>query len=482
MLTRARLGAVALLMVAGGLAACDTESSTVSRPTQPAVLTGADLPDLVGEAPSSIVAFKHVRRNGAATWVQIPVQVDERAVVPFGNQPGNNTTPGVTGTVYGSGSGGATALQYTDPNTFVGADPNPAFDANDELVFMVADAGGQPRSGDPSEPAGVVSGSGVAVRVQDPQAPEAAGWVYLFISGGALDPSAGQDYVDYDFALTSGDYRTTYRRAQGPNPETSSVATRSYRISFTDRWYEVDWQVGDSPPLLEGMKNVFPGGSCGRSNRTFADAEGAFVANIDGPVRAIRSYVGANSGPKTQRTHLMYQDREEIVTDLRVHAIPGILDIADWSEGAVGMTYRSSTTPGGVTIDGNAESVSTAVPDWEAVHGARGAVVMTTRLDSNVPGITAEWYWRDQRTASTVLCWGDNSYLGASGSSIAGTGGGGIANTDPAASPFYDLSGTRVVTFVPGELTDGDAVSAIAELLADDIDTPVSLTVTPHAP
>lgn len=327
----------------------------------------------------------------------------------------------------------------------------------------------------------MVSGSGSVVHIEDPQAPDAAGWVHLFVSDGSLDPSAGKDYVQYDFALTSGDYRTTYGRAEGPNPEASSVTTASYSMGFPDRWYEVDWQVGDSAPLLEGAKNVFPGGTCIRSNVTFAAGEGAFVANIDGPVRAIRSYVGANSGPKTQRTHLMYRDSVETVTDLRVHTIPGILDLVDWGEGAVGMTYRSSTIPGGVTIDGQPDVVPTDVPSWEAVHGEQGTVIMTSRVESDIAGLTPSWYWRDQRTAGTALCWGDNHYLGASGSSLRGPSGGWIDNTDPATPPFFELRGSRVVTFVPLGLTDGDAVTSIAEAVSDDVDAPVTLTVTPPA-
>ena len=48
-------------------------------------------------------------------------------------------------------------------------------------------------------------------------------------------------------------------------------------------------------------------------------------------MRAIRSYVGANSGPLTERTHVFYRDRYTIVTDLRVHAVPGPLTYHDLS-------------------------------------------------------------------------------------------------------------------------------------------------------
>ena len=145
--------------------------------------------------------------------------------------------------MYGTTPIGVTSLQYADPNTFVGADPDPTFDADDELVFMSTDAGGKPRPDDPVEPVGVVPGSGVQVLVEDPIDEGKRGWLYLFRSGGTLEPSAGADYVDYDFNLTSGNYKTTYKRADGPNPETSIVTTPNYRIGFTDRWIENQWRI-----------------------------------------------------------------------------------------------------------------------------------------------------------------------------------------------------------------------------------------------
>lgn len=480
----ARILAAGLVAVVAGasLAACDA-GNTVGRPSGALVLTGAQVPGLVGAAPTSVVAFRHTLVDDEPVWVQIPVQVDQRKVVGFGSQPANNTTAGVTGTVYGSGSSGTTALQYADPDTFVGADPDPNLDADDEVVFMVADGGGKARPDDHSSPAGVVPGSGVAVQFDDPNATDARGWVYLFRSAGSLDPSAGQDYVDYDFDLTSGDYKTTYKRADGPNPETSRVVTPTYRIDFTDRWYETSWKVlasgASGADILDGHKNQFDLSTCGRSNATFADAEGAFVANIDGPVRAIRSYVGANSGPRTQRTHLMYRNHEEVVTDLRVHAIPAMMDFVDYSAAAVGMTYRSSTTPGGVPIDGVADAVSTALPTWEAVSGSQGMVLSHSEFTSSVAGIAAETrqFYRDAVTPTETQCWGDSSFYGASGGHIQTA----IPNTDPNTTPFATLQGRRSTWFGPS-LADPSAITALASKWAADQTTPLVVAVSTYQP
>jgi hypothetical protein len=474
---------LALFMVVS-LVACD-DLNTVVRPDEPVVLTGAELPDLIGADPAEIVAFAHSRPVEGPVWTQIPVQVDERKVVGFGSQPANNTTAGVDGTVYGNGAAGATALQYADANTFGGADSNATFDADDELVFMTADGGGKPRAAERTEPAGVVAGSGVQVQIDDPLGDDDQAWVYLFLDaadGPALDPSAGQDYVDYNFVLTSGAYKTTYKRADGPNPETSTAVTDTYTVGFTDRWYENRWQITDGATgvdILDGNKNLFALGVCGRSNATFADAEGAFVANIDGPVRAIRSYVGANSGPLTQRTHRLYRDREEIQTDLRVHAIPGIMDFLDYSTAASGMTYYSSTTPGGVPVDGAADTVGPGLPAWELVTGAQGSVKVTNVLQTTLlgpgdpPSDVATGFYRDELNSPIAQCWGDAHFIGASGSQFTVA----IPNTDPRTLPFDTLSATRVVGF------DGPGVTPTqAADWAADVAQPLTLTVASYTP
>ena len=63
--------------------------------------------------------------------------------------------------------------------------------------------------------------------------------------------------------------------------------------------------------------------TCSRSIKTFTKGPTAFIANIDGPVRAIRSWVGANSGMLTQKDMKMYEQKEEQTTFFRVHSIPG---------------------------------------------------------------------------------------------------------------------------------------------------------------
>lgn len=234
---------------------------------------------------------------------------------------------------------------------------------------MAKDAGG--RSSTFSEPVGVVVRSGVEVRVTDPL-DGGEGYVYLFLQTGDLDPGAGKQYVTYTFSLLSGDYRTTYLLNGGPgtshgpqyNAEDSLITTLFYERHWSWRWTNDDLRIvaGSGVDILEKRDYWISEGSCGRHNGTFNAGEGAFFANKSGPVRAIRSFMGANSGPLTQAEHTYYEQREDLVTVARVHS-PSATGVFynDYNLDAVGMTYANNNNPGGVTIDG--------IPDPEYVAG-----------------------------------------------------------------------------------------------------------------
>ncbi len=69
----------------------------------------------------------------------------------------------------------------------------------------------------PSRPVSCTAAA-LQLKVTDPRNAHVA-YTYLFRrSGTGLDPSAGRRYVQYDFVLTSGAYKTTYELDAGPNP------------------------------------------------------------------------------------------------------------------------------------------------------------------------------------------------------------------------------------------------------------------------
>ncbi len=444
--------------------------STLTRIEDPVVMSGADLPALGGHAPGNIVAFRY---SGA--WQQIPVQVDERVWRSF-RAIYNNITPfplsmNVT----------PSQLVYADPGTHTGADTDATFDADDELVFMAKDAGGQPPPF--STPGGVVAASGIEVEITNPLQPSETGWVYLFRQDGSLAQGAGEQYVNYSFSLLSGPYLTTYKHANYPgpnagNPENSTVTTPYYGRHFGDRWQDdalsITAGAASNADILDRHKALYAPGNCGRSENTFDfgdtngfPGEGAFVANRVGPIRAIRSYIGANSGPNTQRDHVYYQQREDIRTYLRVHPIGSIMDFWDLSPDAALMTYYDDLNTGGALVDGNPETLASGETEWQMVTGAQGSLMIAGTISTDIPAFSYTSYYLDDTTPPVTQCTGDAVSYGAGGVFFDPPGD--ILCTDPGrnfncpqSGPLYFLHSVHNLYFdAPGmDVADAQALAA----------------------
>jgi hypothetical protein len=428
-----------------------------TRPADPIVLAGSRLPSLIGAAPNRVVAFRWV-----GGWQQKPVQVDQRANLDLG-------------AAYNQPPAGVTALTYTDAGTFVGPDPNPNLDADDQVAMMARDSGSKATGA--GNPSGTVPGSGVEVQVSDPLAQGQTGYLYLFKSNGSRDPSAGQHYVHYDFHLLSGDYKQTYDTASGPNPENSTIDSSYYDQRFSDRWIDDQLRLhagaASGVDILDRHKNLFAPGNCVRSEDTFSSGEGAFVVNKSGPVRAIRTYLGANSGPYTERQHLFYDRREDITTFLRVHPIPGVMDFFDYSPAATGMTYRNSFNPGGLTIDGVPDTPAAGTSTWEQVSGPQGGLSIVHSLAADTP-LTVGSYYLDDRSpggGSQTQCTGDNAAYGSSGLRVTSA----IPNTDPRNGSAAHLTDTRHLFFGPPSIG-----AHAAETNANQIAAPLQVQVRPR--
>ncbi len=217
---------------------------------------------------------------------------------------------------------------------------------------------------------------------------------------------------------------------------------------------------------------------CSRSEDTFnatgpfGSAEGAFVINKNGPVRSIRSYLGANSGPNTQRTHFFYDQREDIRTDLRVHTIPSIMDFVDYSPAASGMTYRNPANTAGVLVDGNPDTVTAGTPSWEQMSGAQGTVTMVRQLNASfTPTVTN--YYLDDSTPSTPQCTGDAFAYGSSGSYITSS----LPCTDPGTGCAGSLAATTTLFY---ESPGGDEISAAQHHA--EVAQPLTSATTPWVP
>jgi hypothetical protein len=458
-------------LVALALTAPAAFAAPLNRPDDPVVVTGAGVPALNGAAPDRIAAFAW-----SGSWQQVPVQVDERKLVDLRLAYPTPFACGGNSFCFAPFST-PPKLRYADAGTRIGADPDPTVDADDEIAFMAKDAG--LAAAPAGAPAGTVPGSRAEIIVTDPL-DGGRGYLYLFKHDGSLDPAAGQAYVTYSFNLASGPYLSTYKHAAGSNTETSSVVTPYYERRFTDRWLESELRVlrggASGADILDRNENQFFPDYCGRSRLTFAQGEGAFLTNRSGPVRAIRAFLGANSGPMTEHQQLFYEGREEDTTFLRVHGIPAVMSFLDFSAAASGMTYRNNNNLAGVTIDGVADTVAAGPLTWESVDGGQGAVTSIHTQSTTVAASKMTSFYRDAASppAGQTPCQGDAGYYGASGPYVNGS----IASTDEPANgstPPDRLTATRTLFFAaPGASSGALRRQQVVARLTTNVDPPAT--------
>ncbi len=508
----AMLLCIAMVLSALPLFPAAEGATPLNRPADPVILSGADAIAFANALPENIVAFRY---TGTA-WEQIPVQIDERKVASYGTDVFN----GVTGGYVSASHAAFTQTVYCDPTTFVGADTNPCVDADDEIVFMARDTGTKAPEGTPW-PDGVKKIRSLEIAVNDPLDANSTGYAYLFerAVGSSLTSDAGKAYVSYEFKLASGQtYKEAYpfvkskNAAQVGRPEDSTITTANYTYHFEDRWADDGLIItaGDATgvDILDRNKvSVMPSSEVPALAQMFLDydmsgsrtedtfdgftndpAEGAFICNINGPVRAIRAFIGANSGPMTQRDYYAYDSRLDTVTYLRVHAMPSLMSFMDYSPAASGMTYYRDDATGGVTVDGVRDSLSTtaAVSETELLTGAQGSLALTTVLEHNLSTeyLKFKAYYLDDAgaTPKDTQHTGDAFAYGASGMWVCGDltkmmtgliGGGnmesvagtyGIPNTDPVrSSSAKSLTVYKTMHFRAPGMTYAEAQTATEE-------------------
>ena len=431
--------------------------AALNRPYDPVVIAGSNITAFIGVAPTNIVCFSFTNQ-----WRQIPVQVDERLDVSF-YQLYNAEIPLLSPNIK--------TLGYADTNTFTGADTNTLFDGDDEIAFMAFDAGKRAPA-NVALPAGVVVNSGVEIVLSD-SLNASSGYVYLFESTGTLSQAAGTNYVDYTFTLLSGNYKDNYDlTGHGTgNPETSIVTSSCYSTEFSDRWLrEIEHiYVGgsDGMDLLDRHRVSLPGNTPARNEDTFDAGEGAFIVNINGPVRGIRSFIGCNSGPASQRRHYFYKQRQDITTFLRVHqGITGPRDTYNYIPAATNMTYYNNYNTNGFAINGSADSVVSNCPDWEMVNGTHGTLIFTHLVDTDIPAFNQTNYYNDNSADSPPT--GTNNCFGMHGPWVDMSN---LPNTDPLLSgpsitETNRLETTRIINYMGTNATIGTATTLYAQILS----------------
>ena len=189
-----------LLILPVALSALLLSGCVLQRPADPVVLTGADVPRLVGVKPGKIVAYRYYD----GSWLQVPVQVDERfhyflanANSDFGAYSGTDKELTYEWDVESWKKTAGECFTEYEPGDGPTQDPVLTLDDDDEVVFMASDAGA--RAPAASAPQGV-SASRQEVKITDPADPTSERYVYLFTREGGPDFDPDDYYVNYERA------------------------------------------------------------------------------------------------------------------------------------------------------------------------------------------------------------------------------------------------------------------------------------------
>ena len=331
----------------------------------------------------------------------------------------------------------------------MGADTNPTYDADDELAFMVSDLG--EKSSATAYPTSTLNNFVCEVKVTDPLNSDLVlGYIYLFLQNGSLSQDAGVDYVSYDFAFgnvpnnpnsinfDTDDYKTTYMEClldvPGANPENSTITTANYQMGYSQRWTEDVMRItagnATGTDILDRHQFFVNAGTCTSTEDCFSNSEGAHIAIKDGPIRAIRSVMGAASGVFMQLDALYTACEVNYNMYFRLHPANGFNDVLDMNPAANRMRYFTNQNLSGETIGGNGGSLNTTNPDtWALYSGNQGSLVVvwdyltdmslgTSQQYNNGNGTVngnVRAYYDDNGNNAVHDCTGDGAAYGSSG-------------------------------------------------------------------
>lgn len=351
------------------------------RAEMPIVVVGAQLPALQSAREDRLAGF---RWTGSA-WQRIPLQVDPVYTtdlcveIPTGDptQPGEGWPPIPPGA---DPAVSCLEKRYDFTGT---AEPDLLFDADDELAFLVRDAGARAPAGQ-ADPDGSAKAR-TEIFLRDDVSGE-TGYVYLFAETSVPAPPG--------YAITAT--TTTGRLAadEPPPPPCDDPASNQYTTVVTDGmclYWATRWSLDDLIPkpnpsdlcgatftagtaedprdLLDRWKG-HEGDVGGGTNDDYWGCRSSFVGpqsgarpgEKTGPVRYLRGVIGAKSAVTTTVYTAVYPRYVSVETRLRVHPMAGIARLWDWSletKGALTIAIDDSNATSSALsdpIDGDLQS------------------------------------------------------------------------------------------------------------------------------
>lgn len=346
---------------------------TLARTADPVVVPGEKISSLLDRPIAALRLYAH--RDG--DWKPIPFQIDERdgdgrLVFPLGRCPNADND-------------------------------DDRFDANDELVFMAADAGDRPES--PRLPNGCRRAALITLRDRQ-TGQKAYAWLFDFADP---PPPSPVDYVSWDSqtrTIKSRLYTLGYHNDRVPALLDTLTFRRGPRagLDLLDRY-----KLRIHASLLAGTTNIV---------RTEQDLNVDLLAYLDGPVRMIQKLkytlnmllgIESPSVIRLQTSYLNSSDFPNIVsipfhidyvfTDVR------LITTLDWTTAIAPATYYSEYNGQGLAVNGQTDQAESAFDRtfgrWMAIGGDFGGIVgvlsMSKKLqDMNLPN---RLYYTDDQTA-----------------------------------------------------------------------------------
>ncbi|HXV99318.1 MAG TPA: hypothetical protein VEC93_12925, partial [Anaerolineae bacterium] len=291
--------------------------AAINRPQDPVIVTGANLTAHVGAPVNELVLFVYQ----AGVWTPIPFQIDER-------------TNDITGTYVISDDG--------------------LLDANDELVFMAADAGDSVgnNSNWPNDAASQAYPRH-AIQVNDPLSPGSEVWTYLYRS--LTLTRSNTSYVTWSQAaqvMTATSYIAAFEPANFVG--LANLKLNGNPADILDRQ-----KIRAKPPIFPAFTE--------ESLKAFIPA--TITLAVVGPVRAVRNDSALNLALYTSRLDF------EVLFDLSVLggiSLQFIRTSLDLNPAMSGSTYYDSNATTAI-INGAPDTVpATPQLDWYQVISNTG--------------------------------------------------------------------------------------------------------------
>jgi hypothetical protein len=380
------LGAVLATALTSTLITTPTQATelTSDRSGEPVVVTGADIFGILGSRLQGVPVEDITAHSwNGSEWRRIPSQIDERRDVRL------------AGCGFFNAYSGADVQNTYD---YDGQETN-GFDADDELVFMLGDAGQLAPESELPEGASARTD----LQVTDPVTKQQV-WVSLVTGATATAPDP---YVTYQSDDPDNSADIGCNKDSGYN-RNDLIATTGYQMHFDSRWGIDSIRIrtgandapgtaeerllatdGLGPDVIDRWKGRAYAGDGSSQTEWYWSQHSTMLGTIVGPVRVIRATNGAASGTNVTRTIIAYPNtfRQEFV--LHLHPMPpegfyGYWDM-DCSKGD--WTFYNSLNEQGVPVDGVPDPVGDIRDDLAHQY----PLFYSPRADLIVPPVGTQW-------------------------------------------------------------------------------------------